>query len=77
MDNRLIFLYRFKSFEQWSDTEGSLSTRMEERVEGGRLIFLYRFKSFEQWSDTEGSLSTRMEERVEGGRLQYRQIRTV
>ena len=24
MDNRLIFLYRFKSFEQWSDTEGSL-----------------------------------------------------
>ncbi|GLU99689.1 hypothetical protein Mfun01_23340 [Megamonas funiformis] len=39
MDNRLIFLYRFKSFEQWSDTEGSLSTRMDVRVEGGRLQY--------------------------------------
>ena len=33
MDNRLKFLYRMESFEQWSDAGGHMIARLEERVQ--------------------------------------------
>ena len=38
MDNRLKFLYRIESIEQWSDAGGHMIARMEERVQVRMLV---------------------------------------
>ena len=38
MDNRLKFLYRIGSIEQWSDAGGHMIARLEERVQVRMLV---------------------------------------